>query len=57
MKNKMRMCPKCNKRELDVTTYENFKAYSYFFSCWNCGFECSKKEAEENEFKWEEMVE
>ena len=42
----MRNCPKCNKRELDVTVPKDSPYKEYFFRCWNCGFECSKKEAD-----------
>jgi len=49
----MRVCPKCKKRELDVTVPNDFidrnDIEDYFFRCWNCGFECSKKEGQKQE--------
>ncbi|MEK6932432.1 MAG: hypothetical protein AABW56_01405 [Nanoarchaeota archaeon] len=30
----MRVCPKCKKRELDVTDKPNN------YRCWNCGYFC-----------------
>jgi len=47
----MRICPKCKKRELDVTIPQDTpQEDEYFFRCWNCGFECSKETAEKNEY-------
>lgn len=46
----MRKCPKCKKWELDVQPEKDYpqedEEEHYFFRCWNCGFECSKEEAE-----------
>ena len=51
----MRKCPKCKKWELDVQPemdypQEDNEEEHYFFKCWNCGFECSKGQAEENKY-------
>lgn len=49
----MRICPKCHKHELDVTVPDDNPNKNieediedYYFRCWNCGFTCSRKEAE-----------
>ena len=54
----MRRCPKCKRWELDVTperdTIPDDK--SYFFRCWNCGFECSREKAEKENYPSEAML-
>ncbi len=54
----MRKCPKCKKWELDVTVPKDSEenVEDYFFRCWNCGFECSKKEAEEKDYPSESLA-
>ena len=43
----MRICPKCNKLELDVQPDMHLDSEeAYFFRCWNCGFKCSKEEGQ-----------
>jgi hypothetical protein len=41
----MRLCPKCNKWELDLTISKDHTEHNgdYYFKCWNCGLLAVKK--------------